>query len=370
MSGTGSIKAIAEARARALLNEGAAPLMIEVHSLASGPVIYVADPSGGLPQSLRFQLNTAGDRAALCDYLSSGKPNRIEIVDPAQVPFALLDLLLTLKLPIDLLIADAGLACARGTLLRDDGTVCDAIGSESACERCLHRSGASPEMTIDIWRRRWRDIAIQADRILAPSAHAREFARLLIDRPVTELVQPRQIFKWEQRDRKAAGENRVGFVVTGVTAADHRLICDLARAIRLTHPELSIVVVGSTLDDLGLMKIGSVFVTGPVELEQIPRVVDHYGLAALFVATRRPQFGHPLTDGLAGSELPTAFFDWSFGAFPGKPSDLSLDPRATIEALAAALTGWFLRGARRNPPTPLKKVHLSGQADTDAQFPT
>ena len=45
--------------------------------------------------------------------MQSMQPSRIEFLDPANVPLSLVDLLLRLNVPYDILIADAGLLGPR-----------------------------------------------------------------------------------------------------------------------------------------------------------------------------------------------------------------------------------------------------------------
>ena len=42
------------------------------------------------------------------------QPSRIELLDPANIPFQLVDLLLELKVPYDIFVADAGLLGPHG----------------------------------------------------------------------------------------------------------------------------------------------------------------------------------------------------------------------------------------------------------------
>ena len=66
------------------------------------------DAAGGMPQSLEFNLSTSSECETLAEFLkTSGRRDR----DPrsGQRAAALLNLLLKLKIPYDIFIADAGL---------------------------------------------------------------------------------------------------------------------------------------------------------------------------------------------------------------------------------------------------------------------
>ncbi len=71
------------------------------------------------------------------------------------------------------------------------------------------------------------------------------------------------------------------------------MIGAIAGALRSSNPAVAMTVVGATLDDLGLMQIGNLFVTGKIELPDFERAVKSYGLQALLLAATCPIFGHP-----------------------------------------------------------------------------
>jgi hypothetical protein len=193
-----------------------------------------------------------------------------------------------------------------------------------------------------------------------PCARAGQFAgQFLTDRAVTALARSPRVTETPtgggsspphaERSRVEPGTGdtqdklALGLVAVGESATDYRLMKDVAHAMRRAHPDLPIVVIGRALHDLGLMKIGNVFVTGAVEPEELPQLLHQYRLKALLTATRRPQFGHPLVSHLRGCGLPIAFFDWSLGRVAAQAGDLPLDPRTAIDAVAAELTPWLRR---------------------------
>jgi hypothetical protein len=292
-----------------------------------------------------FKLEVPEERAALAAYFARVQPSCIEIADPAHTPPTLLDLLRTLDVPIDLFIADAGLACRRGSFLRDDGSTCNAVTAGTACHDCI--AGRSEELgaraePIETWRARWQEIAARAGHILAPCARARDFARhFLVDLSVTELCQPRDAAELDRGDVSSQETFGLGFIAVGDSGGDYHLIEDVAHALRRDRPGLSIVVIGRTLYDLALMRNGNLHVTGAVEPGHYRQLLRRYRLNALFTASRRPLFGHPASTEIADSGLPLAFFDWSFGRSPVKPGDLALDPRVPNDAVASELAAWL-----------------------------
>ena len=137
------------------------------------------------------------------------------------------------------------------------------------------------------------------------------------------------------RDAKA-----LGFLAVNADAHDHRMMGRVARTLRRDRPGTEIVVIGHTLNDLDLMKLDDVFVTGRVEIKELGRVLRQYGVKAVFAAMRRPLFGHPMITELAAAGFPVALFDWSFGEVPTRASDLAIDPRAPDEVVASKLKRW------------------------------
>src|SRR5262249_25592543 len=115
----------------------------------------------------------------------------------------------------------------------------------------------------------------------------------------------------------------------------------IACAFRTMNPDLAVTVIGRTRDDIGLMRIGNAFVTGPVDAAEFESIVATYDLQALFVSVTRPLFGHPILSAAAKSALPMAYFDWSMGRTEARSKDLPLDPRLTLEATTIALDRWM-----------------------------
>ena len=117
---------------------------------------------------------------------------------------------------------------------------------------------------------------------------------------------------------------------------------DIAITFNSRHPSVAIIVLGGTLDDLGLMRIANTFVTGPADPSELGALCKAHAVGALFVCAARPLFGHPLQSFGQASALPLACFDWSKGRHaPRCGDDLLLDPQAPGEAVAAALARWI-----------------------------
>ena len=122
---------------------------------------------------------------------------------------------------------------------------------------------------------------------------------------------------------------------------EQKLMAEFAGGLATHYPEASLVVIGSTLNDLGLMHFGNVFVTGPVDVSEVENICHSYDLGSLFVCVARPLFGHPLQFFAHSAGLPCATFGWAAGYSAQRPEDLVLDPRIPIGEQLGVLTRWM-----------------------------
>jgi hypothetical protein len=115
---------------------------------------------------------------------------------------------------------------------------------------------------------------------------------------------------------------------------------DMARELNRRLPEQRIVVIGETLDDISLMRLDNVHVTGPVEPHEHDRILRQYDIDALFIPLRRPLFGHPSITNLV-DRVRTASFDWSFGDVSHRPADLTLNPHQSDREVIESIMTWL-----------------------------
>jgi hypothetical protein len=304
----------------------------------------VVDASKHVPQSILFKLSTSAERAAAFDYLKDVDPTRIEIVGAAKTPYTILDAILELDRPVDLLIADGSLLCPHGGFVRPDGSICSALRLGRLCDDCLFRLPAGEKVDAEAVRQRnstLEKLVKQARRIYAPGQYAKSFAsRFLGRRTVSEIKPAKPTLPKPDAADAVLSEHSIGFVTVGHGMVEYRLMKQVALAINRELPERAIVVVGDTIDDIGLMKLDNVHVTGAVEPSEYDRIILQHTIGTLFIPMRQPLFGHPKMNDLTG-RLPTAFFDWSFGEVSPRPTDLALSPDLTDEQLVTALLPWL-----------------------------
>jgi hypothetical protein len=187
-------------------------------------------------------------------------------------------------------------------------------------------------------------IAGGARRILAPCREAEAFAKRILPRHKIELIAPvAEEQSSEKPKRRRSGTRRLGFVPIRCGAQEQYLMGAIAQKFIGVRPEVSFTVIGSTLDDLALMRRGHVFVTGAVDVEEFDDTVKAYGIDYLFFCTSRPLFGHPIQQTARSSFLPTAAFDWSMGRVKPKSNNLAIDPGSSLDELVAVLSRWMAK---------------------------
>jgi O-antigen biosynthesis protein len=341
VTGPGLTEAVVEARAQDLSEQNEFGLIVRSCTIASNPVVSLYDPAKGFPQSLTFKLSEQGEREAALSYLKSLQLARIEIADPAGLTPAFSELLLRLECPIDLLVADAGFVCRRGSFVRLDGTRCDAQRIGRPCDECLAAPIVWAGETTKDWLKPWEGLVARVRHIYAPNHQAKSFAsRFVGHRKVIDLKPPKRDLVPARRPKNSKIGRGIGLVVVGSGAAEYRLIKTTALALNHELPERPVIVIGQTLDDLGLMRLDNVHVTGAVDRREYSRILSQYDIGALFFPIRQPLFGHPTMAGLA-ERVATASFDWSSGEGSPRAGDLALRPGITNDELIESLVSWL-----------------------------
>jgi O-antigen biosynthesis protein len=330
----GPILDVARARARALAAEDKAAVILELQRHANGPLIAFTDPAGGMPQSIQFNISSPADRKALRAYAAAVQPSRLEWLNPMRTPPAVAELLLALDLPFDLFIADAAFGTGQDPSAWP-------VAARCAASDAVHRDHTQHFPAADDSLQRRHRVLDSAEQILVPDAQAAAFASSVLpgDRRVRRIMisdEPcltvRQQPQWPI--------HRLGLLPLLVRALDQRFLRELACAFARSQPDLALTIIGTTLDDLELMRIGNVHVTGAVNEDGVDDVIKAYGLQCLFVSLTQPLFGHPLLARVRHSTLPLAYFDWSLRGVEAAPGDLPLNPYLPLDAVLAALARW------------------------------
>ena len=324
VTGAGAIAAIARERGRTIASEKQAVLILEVADAAGDSTVKLFNAAGGIPQSLRFSLSSTNDRKTLIEYLKRAELSEIEILDPANVPFSLVEL----KVPYMIYIADAGLLGRYNT--------------DIAAVRS--RDGNHPPPDEHAWASHRRELAAGATRLVAPCPQAGAFAASVLPHCTVEMIEQPAAHRPTRRTNAKSSGFHLGFVPVRASAQEQWFMSEIAGRLARTRPDISLTVLGATLDDLGLMRSGNIFVTGRVDPREFDDLADALGVGRLLISTTRPLFGHPILIAVQSSDLPAAYFDWSAGRVTAKAEDLPLDPGASLDEIVGGLARWINGG--------------------------
>ena len=329
VSGGGAMAAIARKRARDLAPADGAVMMLEVRQ----EIVALREANSAIPQSIEFDLQRPQECASLIRYLKSIKPKRTEFLDPAGTPIVLANLLLTLGVPYDLFIADAGL------LGSPDAQAVVAAASPQRRHGDAHCRPSPRQTQHDA--RSWRTIAEGAQQILVPCAEASDFIATSFPHLAIRKAEGSESKRGRVKAPSAANASQLGLVPLRGCVQEQQLMREVGRELGRIQPNIAITVVGASLDDIDLMRTTQMFVTGAVASEEFKRTCALLGLSHLFLVASRPLFAHPMLSAARSSSLPLAYFDWSSRRIATNKKDLLIDPSASLSEVAATLGQWM-----------------------------
>jgi O-antigen biosynthesis protein len=330
VTGNGALATVARERARRLVSKRSSVLICEIQRGPTGLEMTLSDSQGEAPQSIEFDISAAGGRDRLLAFIRRIKASRIEFIDAASVPGDLVQALCGLWIPYDFFIADAGLVEAEpelSALLR-----AGALGQSPA--------GGAPG---DLWPSQapWDKLLKGADHILVPCERAEGFARRWLSQKNAAKLKRTPLYDKAPQISPTQGADGLGIVPSRTSAYELRLMREIALFMRRAHPRTSVVVLGETLDDTGLMRFGNVFVSGPVGVADLARLIRQYRLNRIFAGFGQPLFGHPVIEAAMNCGLPAAYVDWSLGDCTARGSDFPIDASLSCRDVATVLGRWI-----------------------------
>ena len=345
VSAGGTVAEIARERARQLLSDGEpAVLILEIRYYPGQVVGRLRNATEAVPQSLEFDLPSSGAASELLSYLQLTKLSRMEFFDLVRIPRGVVATLLELPVPHDIFVAHTELGLER----RSAPESASASGPDE--RRRSHRVVEDPFF--------WSLLVASADRVLVPDAQAEAFtSRVAPRRNIIRLnvagEKSAQSFDPSKFDLNASASKppdgaarRLGLVPIRRGPKDHQLMRGLISGLKRVHPELELIVAGSTSDDHELLRSGDVFVTGAVDAAELEALFRRYRFDRLMLCLTEPLFGHPIMSAVMTCALPVAYFDWSRGRCPVRTGDLPLDPSQSTAGAVTQLAPW-LQGRRR-----------------------
>jgi hypothetical protein len=304
--------------------EGYLAMVLEIVSDHRGKRIRLAAAANNPPQSLSFGLSTATGLSEWQSYLGKLRPTHCEIIDAVMMPPQLALTFAEMKIPVDLWIAD-------GT------SIPTAMVPERQQQAPRRRED---QQALDFRapdHRHVQDMISAARRILVPTEMARAYAsQVLRGREITMLEQPTNAVLLTEPSRNRT--RQLAIVPTRSSAKEFRIIRSLVLRLRR---DLSIIVAGSTFDDLRLMSNDNVFVSGPLEASELGPVLRPHNIGWMLTGFDGPLFGHPLIEAVRAADVPVAYLDWSRGAGARRAGDLAMDPDLQLEQLVDQVATWI-----------------------------
>lgn len=291
---------IARERCRRLTAGGERSLIVDFRCDGPRQPAAIFDPAGGSPQSIGFDVASSGGREDLLACLAVLGPRSVEIAEPNRIPGACLAEL-TQHFVYDILITDTALAAHP--------TVGAGVKSD------------------------WTNMIAGARRVAAIGKSGNDFCEAVLGLKVAAANDPPL-----PQPRVTTGSTRLGLLALRPTAPQFRFV--LALSERLACINVEIVVLGTSLDDLKLMRQTNVVVTGEIGVDDVTTLIAAHGIARLVLDIGDPIFGHPLTDALSATGLPTAATEWIPTRRRGRTADLRLRPGAKTHEMIAAICDW------------------------------
>ncbi len=266
-------------------------------SLAGNAVeLALSSRAASGPRSLAFALDADG-RARLGRYLSRLDVARVELFEPHLLPDDLRRWIAEAGFPLALVVDGPKAAAAAG------GATPGRIGAP------LRMPGAGP---------------IATDRMAAAC--------------LPEGVEVWSPARPEGGTRRDGSPSRLGVLMAELCPEAESLVLALGRRLRRLEG-IRLIVLGRCIDDAQVMSPGASWVSGPVGLDEMPEVIEHYGIGALLLPHRGSCFWR--LDHLPPRvRRPSAYFDWSPRGLPAGEDDLALDPTATEDEVCADVIRW------------------------------
>lgn len=307
LSADGVAREIAVGRCQQLAAKGKRGLVVDFQSDGRRQLANIVDPAGGLPQSITFNIGTADDRKAFFQLLLDLAP-RIELVDPRRIPREIVGLIRSQGLSYDILLADTGFAV-------------DPTKQRGVCSK-------------------WQQFVDEAQNIIVTDRRAAAFAAKILGLKVQSDIDVPRIR--QPASSKRAGVPCLGVLTLRSNVQEFQFIRELSDCVARTSTPTRLVVLGNSLDDVGLMQCPHVIVTGKIVAEDVRTLVDAHGINKLLLDLGDPLFGHPLAIAFEATGLPIATFDWTDTRKRPRKSDLRIAPGLSRQNMIELIVNWLV----------------------------
>jgi GT2 family glycosyltransferase/glycosyltransferase involved in cell wall biosynthesis len=229
----------------------------------------------------------------------------------------------------EVFIHDYSWICPRLNLMGTDDVYCGEPAVEH-CVACVATNGSAMDAGLSVvdLRARSADILARAARVVAPSHDTR--ARLSRYFPDVCI----DVTPWEPavvtRPRyRATSDGRTRVAVIGAIGLHkgYRVLLECARDAAARALPLDFIVVGHTHDDIPLLEIGNVFITGPYADDEIDELLDRERCRLAWFASVAPEtWCYALTHAFAAGLHVVAFDLGAIGERARQRADATLLP--------------------------------------------
>ena len=188
----------------------------------------------------------------------------------------------------------------------------------------------------------WLKIATVAQRILVPDAAATAFAVTTWPNCAAKITPVVSASPVTVAPAKVAHHPRLGVILLNETANCRDLLRALcATLVRGPDGAPPVVVLGSTADDLALMRSGGTMISGECEPHEVPMLCDIHKLTHLFAVASGAHFGSIVEAAAMATGRPMARFDWSPSVDRVPSPDLWIAPTLDDTAVSRAVAEWM-----------------------------
>jgi GT2 family glycosyltransferase len=329
LTGVGALRAVAQERANQLLTDGRFTIVLEILSQNGQKRIRFSAVDHTAPQSLSFGLSTPADLHELRSCLGKLRPSHCEVIEAALMPPMLMHVFTKMKIPFDLWVAD-GASIASVTAHTRQGPATRARSKSIVDPRAM-TGGTHLRKTVSAAR-----------NILVPCAMAKAFTKHALHGRKSQLLkQPVNPVSLPHKRDRPRGAKLLAIVPTRSSAQEFRAIRSLAVLLQRRRSDVSILVAGSTFDDLRLMSHKNVFVAGATDATELGSVLQPHNVGWMLTGFDGPLFGHPLIETVRNANVPVAYLDWSMGEIAPRAGDLAVHPDVPLDQFAQQVVSWI-----------------------------
>lgn len=221
-------------------------------------------------------------------------------------------------------VHDYFMVCPSLNLLDKTGTYCN-LPDVKVCPACIrenpYRGGYPRVVDLGRWRRSWQWFLNDCDEILCFSESSRQILRKVY--PLIDLnrftLRPHRVEglrKVSGKGQKKKGLRTIGVIGVMAVHKGRRIVLEMNKAIAARKLDLRIVVIGEFPDDVIPVPMGGkpgslsgMIVTGRYRREQLPDLIEAYGVDLALVPSVCPETFSYVTEECMQMGVPVAVFD-------------------------------------------------------------